>query len=438
MSRSIVAGIIVLLTARSAAPQEEKKASGGDETQSFDSPLPLAGGFTLAASKDKTTVTLAMTSTVAAPGLFWQFGISGTADKGESTVFTNADGFAPGVRGKVGLGYSSFLAEEDPARDAQVDLFMREAWCIDAVRATAKTIGTTFVALPDTKSVATCRSVYDYLPKAFETWKTSIPAPKEDDVKAVAAVIPKIESVITAGFADVAYLQACDAIKDIEWAKATCRSKKSLNLQARKYPLVFQRVVTIPSKAWDFLISANWTPTITATKYRPIISGVADLSTEEKWRGLLNGGTLDASVRYRRLSAGGQFSYADKLDEKKMEPVDVCERTTDGAFYADRCRKAAIGEPDPFASAAVSAVIALDPIMSSFGESSFRPGVQLTARWERLAEGKKRYLVSIPLYLARINSPFDLVVGVKPTYEWVRGPKPSEDFAVSIFLGARP
>jgi hypothetical protein len=83
-------------------------------------------------------------------------------------------------------------------------------------------------------------------------------------------------------------------------------------------------------------------------------------------------------------------------------------------------------------------VLALDPLIPSLGQSSFRPGAQLAAKWERLAEGKRRYTVSLPLYLARVDAPLDFVFGIKPSYEWDRGGKRSEDFVVSVFIGARP
>jgi hypothetical protein len=406
---------------------------GGDQTQSFDSPLPLVGGVTLTASQDKTTATLGLAQTLSR-GFFWQGGIAGTATKDDAPLFSSEGGFTPGLKAKIGLGYSSFLAHEDPRRNEQVDRFLREAWCFDAASGTAKAIGDTFVNLPDTHPLRECGVVFDLLQKAFNKWRSSGPPPQA--VKDVDEAIQQLGSVIAAGFTEQAYDYACKKLSSIPFA--ACTGQNSQNLQADHYPALFATVVTIRPRAWRFKVTANWMPSITSAKYRPVKDGTPDLPDAQKWTGFLNGGSVDATLHYRALIAGLQFAYEDGLDEDKLKPQDVCKRLAQDEFYSDDCTKAVIGKPDPFAHPTLTGAISLDPIVPSLSSGVFRPGAQLVAKWERLDEGKRRFQLSLPIYLARLDAPIGLVVGVKPLYRWDRGAKEAQDFVVSIFVGARP
>jgi hypothetical protein len=432
----VVAAVLLCVSPYARGADEKKKAGGGDQTQALDSPLPLVGGATVTASKDETSVSVAVNQQVVKHGLFWQAGVAGSATEGSAPVFSRSNGIPSGVSAKVGIGFSSFLAEDNNRYLVQLNEFMTEAWCLDEVSAAAKAMGDAGPDLGDLARETKCGPSYDKVDRALAPWKTKVGAEK---AKPLETTLEQVKKVIDSAFKEVkGRFAACKALTKIDWAKAVCSNPNDETLQAATYPALYERVVTAKEKAWRFKVSANWTPSFTSAKYRPVTNGVPDLADEQKWNGFLNGGTIDTTFHYKAFIAGLQFGYADKLDDDAMKPVDVCRRTMQGDYYYDDCKKSVIGKPEPFANPTVGAVLALDPLIPSVGDTSFRPGAQIAAKWERIAEGKKRLSVSIPIYLARADSPLDFVFGIKPAYEWNRGTKKSENFAVSAFIGARP
>jgi hypothetical protein len=429
-----------------------KAEDGKDQTQSFDSPLPLAGGATLQASKDKTSLTIAFAGQGHVLfGNYWQAAVTGNADAGESAIVSSGSGFSPGLKGKFGLGYSSFQEEMSPEYDQQVDELAAKAGCLMLAKAAFGQIPK--AARPDKidfRTATNCTETLDKVEAAVRTWKG---LPDEDAGSCCAAskskLIKAVESVTAAARTIVAepsggqpsstpmdrFEGACAAVEDVEWSAKACGTAFSESGLKKAFPNLHEATVTAPQKSFRFRLSGNWAPTLLGVDYRPVKDGTPDLSAKEKWVRLMNGASVDLSVHDRKLSAGVQFAYAEKIDEEAFAPVEVCRTVVQGEYSYKKCKSAALGEPVAFDTMSATATASIDPLTNAVG--AFRPGLQVTYKWEHL-EGKRRHTIALPVYLARVKSPFDLVVGLRPSYEIMQGFERKRNVTVAVFLGARP
>jgi hypothetical protein len=440
--RILVAAILALVGALAAQAQDKK--DGGDQTQSFDSPLPLVGGATLQVAKDKTSVAFALAGQKKmAVFNYWQIGFSGTANAdGEADVYSEAEGVTPGVKAKIGFGYSSFLAEDTSARDDQMDEFMANVRCISMVVAARKQLPEKYrPTIPKEDAVTDCGALIEVLePKTAEAKGAG--EIKDDAQKQFDLVFKTLKVASKPAVTFESMDSACEELKNVTYAYRYCDgSGKKIgtpeDLGAR-YKQLYAKIVTIGEKSLRYRVSLNWTPAMTGIEYKPLVEGKPDLSAQEKWVGFLNGGSIDFTVHHRALILGLQAGFADKLDEKATTPVDVCKVTTQGEYYFEKCKAAALGKPSPFSKVAYGGVLAIDPLLPSLSDSAFRPGLQINGKRETLQNDKYRWVLSGSLYVARIDAPMKLVVGIRPTYTWLRGTDKKDDFKVAVFIGVRP
>jgi hypothetical protein len=427
--------VLVALSA-AASSNAQDKAAGSDAVQAFQSPLQIGSGATLLISQEKTSFTAAFGGQ--RPGTkglnIWQIGLTGTTnDEGKALVFSTADPDAPGFKLKIGVGHSSFLTADTKGRDEATEPFMNQAWCLDTLREISK-------GLPKPVERAKGQQCMAYFSAVQQSFSAS-PPPEEDAAKAAKAVLDTLSPIA----ADVTLENRTAACKSFEktaksvfkFCPASGTAIKSVNDQQKEYEDLYAAMVHKELPSFYYTVTGNYQPTLTSTAYREKVNGVTDLETKHEWTRLLNRASLDTALYYRRLAAGVQLAYGETADIKLSH---VCKVETNGDYRAETCKDAMLGRPDPDKSYSLTTVLAVDPLILPNAGTLLRPGAQLEIRYEQPSRGNgHKSEVAIPLYLAPVQSPLKLVVGVRPTWTHdTTGDDPDRHFSIFFFIGARP
>lgn len=94
------------------------RAFGQDASGDLTSPLGLDSGLTLRASQSDAALTVGLSQQLSG-GFYWLAGLEGQVNGGDTfTLFSRSDAIGPGLKGRVGLGFSSLLRTDTSAYDA--------------------------------------------------------------------------------------------------------------------------------------------------------------------------------------------------------------------------------------------------------------------------------------------------------------------------------
>jgi len=410
-------------------------AAAADATQSFISPLGLGSGATVSVTEKGATATAAVDQQFNSNFVnFYQVGLSGTTNtNGQASVYSSTDTGAPGFKGKVGVGYSSFQATYTKAYTAAGDKLKGEVWCINvAARLAGMSISTT-----EASTLTSCAPI-------INTAKALINAlPSGTDAKTIASA-RKVLAQLESGLSDEAATEVtvCKTLKAASAeAYTACPDSGAPDISVedlgRIYTALYARVVQPTSlPALYYKLSLNWSPSLVSTDYRSVTNSVPNLATTEHWSSLLNALALDGSLYYKAWSFGLEGAYGKTVDIKQQ---NVCKTQTNGAYTAQQCENAMIGRPEPINTASATAALSFTPTASSAVTRLFRPGVELLGYFEHPSEGGgHKAELSLPLYLAPIASPLKAVIGIQPMWTWNNEPNQKNDFSVFLFVGARP
>jgi hypothetical protein len=419
-----------------AQPNSSSTGTGGaDSTQSFVSPLGLGSGATIAVMQKGATAAASIEQQLTASWVnFWQLGLSGaTNTNGQAAVYSSTDTGAPGFKGKLGFGHSSFQATDTRAYTAAGRRLKGEVWCINVA---AKLAGLS-LARSDAARYTSCKPMID------AAMATLAALPSGVDAKSAATKVDVLKDLQAALFDEAA---AEDRIcKTLKAASAeaynACPDSGAIDLSVEDlgqiYPTLYSQIVQVAAlPALYYKLSLNWSPTLVSTDYRSVVNGVPNLATNEHWSRVLNAVAMDASVYYKAWSFGLETAYGKTVS---IVEQNVCNTTTSGTFTAQQCKNAMIGEPDPMNTASVTGAISFTPAANSKTAALIRPGFEAVAYFERPSgtDGHKTQ-ISLPLYMAPISAPLKFVIGLEPIWTWNTEPKQKNDFSVVLFVGARP
>lgn len=416
--------------ARAQAPSDtQTKDQGADPTQSFVSPLGLGTGATLQVTSKGTAAAAAIERQVVAPVNFWQLGFSGTLDKnGQQQVYSSSDRDAPGFKAKIGIGYSSFIKLR-PLYTATGGDFVRQAWCRDLLGAINKTLGHGSASVPrDADCAAAVSQVRAALAKS---------PPADHNAAALdQKVVAMLDSMGTTVTMDQ-QLAACNALKDQAALYQFCPAKlaKSVEEQRRNYPELYSRMVLGQPSPFQWKAWASWGPTLTSVDYRSVQSGVADLATKLQWTRLLNSALGDVALYYGKFALGVEGGYGQTV---AVRTQNVCSTTPSGAYAAQQCDVAMIGQPSPTDAWLGSATLDVYPLPGAGDVTFFNPGAQIVFSYVAPTTGGHASEIAVPFYLAPSAAPMKLVFGLQPTWDWNTNPKVGNRFSVALFVGARP
>lgn len=416
--------------AQPAAPAESQtKDQGADPTQNFVSALGLGTGATLGVTAKGTSVEATAERQVAAPINFLQVGLSGTLDRnGRQDVYSSSDRDAPGFKGKVGIGYSSFIKLR-PLYTATGGDFVRQAWCRDVMGVVNKTLGRRAASIARDADCATAvgevRAALAKSPPADHNTATL-------DQK----VVEMIDSISTTVTMDQQFT-ACNEIKDQATLYQFCPAKvaKSVEEQRRNYPELYSRMVLGQPSPFQWKAGVNWAPTLLSVDYRSVSSGVPDLATKRQWTRLLNSAVGDMSLYYGRFALGVEAGYGQTAE---VATQTVCNTTVSGTYTAQQCDIAMVGAPVPTDAWLGSATVDVYPIPAVGTGSIFNPGAQIVFSYVAPTSGGHSSEVAVPFYLAPSAAPMKVVFGLQPTWDWNTNPKIGNRFSVAVFVGARP
>jgi|SRR5579862_9565730 len=432
---ALVAVLLALSVAAPAGAQDSKK-DGSDPVQGLNSPFQVGSGATFLITQDKKSVTAALTGQLdsKSPINIWQLGVTGaTNDEGKSLVYATSDTAAPGFKAKIGFGYSSFMTADTTDYRAQSRKFLDEAWCLDEVAAVSKSLPT-----PVARTAGQlCQAFLQVVQKSF----ASGPPANVDAAKAAKAVLDTL-STTASSVSPEKRSAACALFKnDAKDAFKMCQEsgavEKSPEDRKKDYPELYRATIVTLPPSFYYTIVGNYTPTLASAAYRDVVNGVADLSTNHEWVRMLQGATIDTALYYRRFAAGVSVGYLETADIKLSS---VCKETTNGDYRAESCKDAMLGKPDPDRAVSVKTVLALDPLVMPTRSTIVRPGAQLELYYENPSSGKGyKSEIAVPFFLAPVESPMKLVVGVRPTWSKnTTGDDPDTHFSVMLFIGARP
>jgi hypothetical protein len=458
VKRHRAAAVLILVSGvfstRSVAQQSQSStqppASGSDATQSFISPLGLGSGATLAVTQKGTSLSASVDQQFQSRMInYWQVGLSGTTNRtGDALVYSSRDADAPGFKAKVGVGRSSFQAADTTLYGQAATKFLTVAWCMDI----AKEIGGTLPGFRSESLDKGCRDALDDVSRLLDAAHT-LPegaAPNAAILKnyqAFLSMLKQAKDVAVAPREDAKDLAAirkplCKrfAVDSKELYKFCFESKEpqpTAEEQRKPYPSTYAALVgPAQPPAFYYKASLNWLPALTSIEYRAVSQGIPDLATPHEFDRLLNSGALDIAFYYKAWSLGIEAAFGDTVN---VSTQNVCQTTSVGTYSAQQCQVVTVGEPVPKSSTSLSAALSVNPLPFGMSSTLLRPGAQLVARWEEPSGGGfHKTELSIPLYVAPLSSPFKLVVGIQPKWSWNTDPKIGNNFAVSVFVGARP
>lgn len=409
--------------------QTQTQDQGADPTQNFVSPLGLGTGATLAVTSKGTSVSAAVERQMISPLNFWQVGVSGATDKnGQAQVYSSNDKDAPGFKAKIGIGHSSFIKLR-PIYNATGGDFVRQAWCRDLVNVVNKTLGPGAASVPRN---ADCSAAVSQVGTALEK------SPPKDDK--TAALDKQVISLLGGMVSTVTMDQqtsVCNSLKDQAAFYQFCPAKlaKSVEEQSRNYPELYSEMVLGQPSPFQWKAWGSWAPTLTSVDYRAVQAGVPDLATKLQWTRLLNTVLGDVALYYGKLAFGVEGGYGQTVQIKTQ---NVCNNTTSGAYTAQQCDMAMLGQPNPNNAWMGSGTLELNPLPVLGKGALLNPGVQVVFSYVAPTSGGHSSELAVPFYLAPSAAPMKFVFGVQPTWDWNTDPKVGNRFSVALFVGARP
>jgi hypothetical protein len=404
--------------------QTQTQDQGTDPTQNFVSPLGLGTGATLAATSKGTSVSAAFERQLVSSTVnFLQVGISGTTDKnGQALVYSSHEADAPGFKGKIGIGRSSFIKER-PIYTATGGDFLRQAWCRDLLSVVNKSLAAKAVSIP---RGADCSTVVRLVQAAL---MASPPA----DPKA--AALDNQVVVQLAGIASTLTMDQqsteCDALKDQPTFYQFCPAQlyKSVEEQRKNYPELYAKTVFGQPSTFQWKVWGSWAPSLSSVDYRAVNAGVPDLATKLQWTRLLNTGLGDFAFYYGPFEFGIEGGYGQTV---QVTTQNVCKNVMSGTFTAQQCDTAMVGKPNPKNAWISSATLNLNPLPAMGKGALVNPGVQIIFSYVAPTSGGHSSEIAAPFYLIKF------VFGIQPTWDWNTDPKVGNKFFISLFFGARP
>jgi hypothetical protein len=442
MKRSCLLLILVLLgrLGCSAQKQADDAGKGSDPTQSFVSPLGLGTGATVAVTQTGPTVTAAIARQMFHPAInFWQVGLSGTANtSGQTTVYSSQQSDAPGFKGRVGLGKSSFIRYR-PVYTSTAAEFLAQAWCRDEVNQINKT-------LPGSGQMKIDSSVRCREAVVMEQGALKVTPPVDEDGK-VDQKAQELDQRILKRLQGLPETMGEDERDEVcentlknhpdfyQFCPKSAKTQKPWADQQRAYPGLDSYTKDIPSplqwKAWG-----NWTPILTSTAYRPVTKGVADLSKKDNWTKLLNTGVGDLAFYYGgKWALGLEGGYGQTV---QITQQNICNTTTSGTYTAQQCSMAMVGIPTPKSSWIASTTLQAGSLPVFGKASTLSGGAQILFSYAAPRSGGHTSELAVPFFFSPRTTQMSFVVGIQPVWDWNTDPKVGNKFSVSVFVGARP
>ena len=420
-------------------------SKGSDPSQSFVSPLGLGTGATIATTQNGPSLTAAIARQVFHPGInFWQVGFSGTTDtNGQASVYSSHQSDAPGFKGKVGLGYSSFIRFR-PVFTRTAGEFLTQAWCRDEVSEVNKTLP----AAGQIK-IAGATDCKDAVAMEQDALKATPPVDQDGNV---VPATQKADQQLLKALADAVQARAnnqenlgpldrqnvCKSLKDNKNFYHFCPDsgdpQKMETDQEEKYPGLDTYTKDAPSK-FQWKIWGSWAPTLTSTSYRNVNNGVADLADKQNWTKLLNSGVGDVAFYYGRLALGLEGGFGETVDIKAQ---NICNNTMSGTYTAQQCSMAMVGKPMPKNTWLGSGTLQVAPLPIFEKMASLSSGAQIIYSYAAPTSGGHSSELAIPLYLSPSATQMSFVIGIQPTWDWNTDPTIGQKFSVSVFVGVRP
>ena len=405
---------------------------GADPTQSFASPLGLGTGATLAVTGKGASVTASIERQVVSPAVnFWQVAVLGTTNKnGQTVVFSSRDADAPGFKGKVGLGKSSFIKQRPIYTKTGGD-FLREAWCRDLLAVVNKTLTAPATTI---QRGTTCHDAI----LAVQAALANSPG-LNADTKTVDTLVVTQLAGISDGVTLSQQAAVCNALKTqanlYQFCPDSSKVIKSVEDQRTVYPELYSGIVLGQPGKLQWKIWGSWAPTLTSADYRAVNNGVADLVTKLHWTQLLNTGLGDLAFYYGRLALGAEGGFGQTV---QISTQNVCSNLTSGTFTSQKCDTAMIGKPNPTNAWMGSATLELTPLPILGKGALINPGVQTVFSYTAPTSGGHTSELAVPFFFAPSVAPMKFVFGVQPTWDWNTDPKVGNKFSVTLFIGARP
>jgi hypothetical protein len=456
MTRGLFTLLVSFMATSAIFGQQQKSTpdQGQDSTQSFVSPFGLGTGATLSVTSKGTSVAASVERQMISPAAnFLQLGLSGTVDKnGQTQLYSSSDRDAPGFKGKVGMGQSTFIRKWAPYTET-AGKFERQAMCRDILTVVNKTLKTPVSIRGDAECAEALRRVNDafnnnpptdktvkdfdaFVLKQIDTYKDDLARPTVHDELSPAG----LESAYTVG--PRAQQALCDALKsDQAYKKAFdfCPSGagviKSPEDRKKDYPDLYRYILSGEPSKFQWKAWGSWAPTVTSVDYRAVKNGVPDLATKLQWTQLLSTGLGDIALYYGALAFGIEGGFGQTV---KVNLQNVCNTITSGTHTSQDCDMAMIGKPSPKNSWTGSSALQFYPLRGLGQGGLINPGFQANFSYTAPTNGGHSSELSLPFYLAPSVSPIKFVFGVQPTWDWDTNPKVGNKFTIAIFVGARP
>ncbi len=315
--------LAVLGRAQGQQSQDKTQTSdrGSDPTQSLVSPLGLGTGATLSVTSKGTSVAASIERQLSSSGLnFWQVALSGTTDKnGQAQVFSSSDKDAPGFKGKIGLGHSSFIKMR-PLYTATGSDFLRQAWCRDLANVVYKSLGPVKTVVAKD---ADCRTALGTVGPAIPNSPLAQQAPQDQDKKKVLDldedVIRQLDEFAKNPTMDL-QKTICDHFQaNVSALSKFCPAKvyKTVEEQRRNYPELYAKIVLGKPSPFQWKLWASWAPVLNSVDYRNVIAGIPDLATKLQWNRLLNTAVGDFALYYGPVAFGLEGGYGPEHPSRR-------------------------------------------------------------------------------------------------------------------------
>lgn len=487
---------LLLISGRSAATDSSSPggSSKGDTTtdalQKFDSPLSTGSGVTLSASQNQQTLTIGFGGQIPR-AWFWQFALSGQTaqspgqNNDNTTLFSTTGGLSAGVSGKLGIGYSSFRAQDVSGfetacteMEAHVDTIPLKE-CVSSADSLGQAIGLpaggriTAVAsdayaksLADAKNAATPQRPFDpivaernaqssaclagtrellseaaTLPSATgdSLWKASLKHSLEDfdasvDAHGALAALASIKKGVTSSSGTAGDTKSTVTVP-------TCSELRE------KDPKYYDQLVGPWQKPrWDLKISLNALAQTQGISYQPVDSAGAPVAGSTKtYVPVLPGASLDTLVFRGAFIAGLQVGYTRSM---KPHYQQICNVTMGTGVVANDCSQATLGQPSPSDAAFATAALALDPLAKNIGTLDLGAELlgQMSTSNAPVKSGSKpslfgsdsfTYVVSLPFFVAPADAPWGLRAGLAPQVTVPTAAGQATSMSVILFVGTR-
>jgi len=424
--------------------QANAASKGSDPTQSFVSPLGLGTGATIGVTQTGPSVTAAIARQVFNPAInFWQVGFSGTTDtNGQASVYSSHQSDAPGFKGKLGVGHSSFIRFR-PVFTRTAGEFLTQAWCRDEVNEVNKTLP----AIGQIK-IPTSTDCKDAVSLEQDALKATPPVDQDGKVvtatqtadqhilQALAKAVETPADKVSLGPLD--RQNVCNTVKDnksfFQFCPDSTNPQPGLTDQEKKYPGLDTFTKDAPGK-FQFKIWGSWAPTLTSTPYRNVTDGVPDLADKQNWTRLLNSGVGDVALYYGPWALGLEGGFGETVDIKAQ---NICKNIVSGTYTAQQCSMAMVGKPMPQSTWLASGTLQLSPLPIFGSMASLSSGAQVIYSYAAPTSGGHSSELAIPLYLSPAVTQMSFVIGIQPTWDWNTDPTIGHKFSVTVFIGARP